>query len=69
MEFLILFLPLVGAIISGFFGNKIGERTSEIITCLFTSVAAILSIIIFSEVITQNYENNLVIFKWINSGS
>ena len=69
MEFLILFLPLVGAVISGFFGNKIGEKTSEIITCLFTSIAAILSIIILSEVITQNYENNLIIFKWINSGS
>ena len=36
MEFIILFLPLIGAIISGF-GNKIGDRTSEIITSLFTT--------------------------------
>ncbi len=69
MEYLILFLPLFGAIISGFLGSKIGSRISEIITSLFTSVSAILSIIIFINVITQSYENNLIIFKWINSGS
>ena len=51
MEYLILFLPLIGAIISGFFGNKIGDRSSEILTSLFTTTAAILSIIIFYNVI------------------
>ena len=69
MEYLILFLPLLGAIISGFFGNKIGEKSSEILTSLFTSISAILSIIIFIDVVSQDYENNLIIFKWINSGS
>ncbi len=69
MEFFILFLPLVGAIISGFFGNKIGEKTSEVITSLFTSISAILSIIIFIKVVNYGYENNLIIFKWINSGT
>ncbi len=69
MEYLILFFPLAGAIISGFFGNKIGEKASEITTSLFTSISAILSIIIFIDVINQGYENNLIIFKWISSGS
>ncbi len=69
MEYFILFLPLVGAIISGFFGHKIGERASEILTSSFTLISAILSIIIFFNIITQGYENNLVIFTWINSGS
>ena len=32
MEQLILFLPLAGAIISGFFGKRIGDRASEILT-------------------------------------
>ena len=68
MEYFILFLPLMAAIISGFFGNLIGARNSEIITSLFTSVAAILSILIFYKVISQNYENNLIIASWINSG-
>ncbi len=69
MEYSILFLPLLGAIVSGFFGNKIGERSSVILTSLFTSISAILSIIIFINVVSQGYENNLIIFKWINSGS
>ena len=60
MEYLILFLPLLGAIISGFFGNKIGEKSSEILTSLFTSISAILSIIIFIDVVSQDYENNLI---------
>ena len=69
MEYLILFLPLIGAIISGFFGNKIGDRFSEILTCLFTTTAAILSIIIFYKVTLDGYENNIVLFKWIYSGT
>jgi NADH-quinone oxidoreductase subunit L len=69
MEYFILFLPLLAAFISGFIGKFIGDRSSEIITSLFTSISAILSIIVFYEVINQNYENNLIIATWINSGS
>ena len=69
MEYFILFLPLLAAFISGFIGKFIGDRSSEIITSLFTSISAILSIIVFYEVISQNYENNLIIATWINSGS
>ena len=69
MEYFILFLPLLAAFISGFIGKFIGDRSSEIITSLFTSISAILSIVVFYEVISQNYENNLIIATWINSGS
>ena len=69
MEYLILFLPLFASIISGFFGNKIGDKPSQIITCLMVSISAFLSIIIFTKVIFSGYENNVVIATWINSGS
>ena len=69
MEYFILFLPLTAAFISGFFNKLIGEKLCNYITCLFTSISAILSIIIFYNVIINGYENNLVIAKWINSGS
>tara|TARA_B100000427_G_scaffold329482_1_gene345860 strand:+ start:1056 stop:2969 length:1914 start_codon:yes stop_codon:yes gene_type:complete len=69
MEYLILFLPLVAAIISGFFGKLIGDRFSEIITCLFVSISAILSFFVFYKVINDNYSNNLIISTWINSGT
>jgi NADH-quinone oxidoreductase subunit L len=69
MEYIIIFLPLVAAVISGFFGKKIGERNSEIVTSLFVSISAILSIVIFYKVTILDYNNNLLIVSWINSGS
>ena len=69
MEYLILFLPLIASIISGFFGKLIGDKYCQIITSLFVSISAILSIVIFSKVISAGYENNLIIATWINSGS
>jgi NADH-quinone oxidoreductase subunit L len=69
MELPILFLPLLAAIISGFFGKYIGDRISGIITSLFVSVSAILSLFIFYDVILEGYENNFVIASWIDSGS
>ena len=69
IEYLIIFLPLFGSIISGFFGKLIGSRNSEIITSLFVSISAILSFFIFYKVLNENYTNNLNIFTWINSGT
>ena len=69
MEYFILFLPLFASIISGFFGNKIGQRKSEIITSSFVTISAVLSMIIFYNVLVNQYENNLLIATWINSGS
>jgi len=68
MEYTLVFLPLIGAILSGFFGRYIGDRNSEIITSLLVSISALLSFIIFKEVALNNYENNLVILTWISSG-
>ena len=68
MEHALVFLPLLGSIISGFFGRYIGDRNSEIVTSLFVTISAVLSLIIFYEVTINNYENNLVITTWMNSG-
>ncbi len=68
MEKLIIFLPLLAAIVSGFFGNKIGNKSSQIITSLFVSISAFLSIYIFYDVIINGYSNNVLITKWITSG-
>ena len=54
MEYFLIFLPLLGAIISGFFGRYIGDRNSEIITSLFVTFSAIISLINFYEVIKIN---------------
>ena len=69
MELSIISLPLVASIISGFFGKYIGDRNSEIITSLLVSISAILSIVVFYNVIFNQYEDNIIIATWINSGT
>ena len=69
MEIALLFLPLLASIISGFFGKYLGDRNSEIITSVFVSISAIISLLIFYNVIVNDYENNVVVATWINSGS
>ena len=69
MEILIIALPLLASIISGFFGKLIGDRNSEIVTSLFVVISAILSAIVFYEVTFNGYQENIVIATWINSGS
>ena len=69
MEISILFLPLIASIISGFFGKMIGDRNSEIVTSLLVSISALLSIFVLYKVIVNQYEENIVIATWINSGS
>jgi len=69
MEILIVFLPLLAAIISGFFGNKLGSGFSEILTSLFVCISAILSIFVFYNVIINDYNSNIIISSWISSGT
>jgi len=69
MELSIITLPLVASIISGFFGKYIGDRNSEIVTSLLVSISAILSIVVFYNVIFNQYEDNIIIATWINSGT
>ena len=69
MEYLIIFLPLLGSIISGFFGKTIGSRYSQIITSFFVLISTVLSIYIFYLVITQDYSVNKLIFNWVSSGN
>ena len=69
MEISIIVLPLLAAIISGGFGKFIGDRNSEIVTSLLVSVSAILSVLVLHEVIVNQYQDNIIIATWINSGS
>ena len=65
-----LIFPLaIFSIISGFFGKFIGDRNSEIVTSVLVSISALLSIFVLYQVIANQYEENIVIATWINSGS
>ena len=69
MEIFIIALPLLASIISGFFGKFIGDRNSEILTSSLVTTSAVLSIVIFYEVIFNQYEDNIILATWIDSGS
>ena len=69
MEYVLLFLPLISSFISGFFGKFIGEKNSEILTSTAVTISAILSVIIFYNVIALDYSNNVHVASWIKSGS
>ena len=69
MELSIIALPLIASIISGFFGKYIGDKNSEIVTSVLVSIAAIFSFFVFYNVSVNQYEDNIIIATWINSGS
>ena len=68
MEYATVFLPLIGAIVS-YFGKSLGNLFSQIISCFFIFISAILSILIFYEGIVNGNYGNYLIFQWINSGN
>ena len=69
MYLTIIILPLLGSIISGFFGRKIGVSGSQLITCVLLVVTTIFSILAFVEVGMNHIPVSIKAFKWIDSES
>jgi len=67
MATIILFAPLLGAILCGFFWTLIGERAGQIIATGLVFLAAILSWVIFLGPIEET--GYVTILRWIESGS
>ena len=59
--------PLLGAIIAGLFGRRIGRVWSHRITIALVSVSLLASIIIFFDVLKGNVFNGTV-YTWLVSG-
>ncbi len=68
MEFAIIFLPLISSIVC-YFGKRLGNLFSQVISSALISLSAILSIILFYKGVTENYYGNYLILEWINSGN
>ena len=67
--FLIVFLPLIGSIISGFFGKIFGLRLSHFISCSLILASSILSAYLFYMALNGYQTSNQFLFDWINSGA
>jgi len=61
----IIILPLLGCIVSGFFGRKAGVTGAQILTSLNIIITVILSIIAFIEIGFNNIPVLISLFKWI----
>ena len=69
MYLTILILPLLGSIISGFFGRKIGVKGAQLITCLSILYTTFISILLFIEIGFNNIPVYIKLFKWLDSES
>ena len=67
METIILFAPLVGALICGFGWKLIGEKTGQWITTGLLFLAAFLSWVVFLRF--DGVTEHIQILRWIESGS
>jgi NADH-quinone oxidoreductase subunit L len=64
----IVFLPLVAAIIVGFFGRAIGDRGSQVVTCGALLISAALGIIVFGDILSAPQPQIIPLFQWIVAG-
>uniref|UniRef100_UPI0030DEE36E NADH dehydrogenase subunit 5 n=1 Tax=Dematophora necatrix TaxID=2751867 RepID=UPI0030DEE36E len=63
----IIILPLLGSIVSGFFGRKVGVNGAQVITCSSVIITTVLAIIAFFEVGFNNIPVSIELFRWIDS--
>jgi NADH-quinone oxidoreductase subunit L len=64
-----VFLPLLGAAIAGFFGRIIGDRASQIVTCVCVGLAALASIPTFIDVALHGHAITAPVLTWLQSGT
>jgi NADH-ubiquinone oxidoreductase chain 5 len=63
MYLALLILPLLGSIISGFFGRKIGVSGARIVTCTCVIITTILAIFTFLEVGLNQISVKIELFR------
>ncbi|MGC2523064.1 MAG: NADH-quinone oxidoreductase subunit L [Stellaceae bacterium] len=68
MALAVVFLPLVAAIIAGFFGRAIGDRGSQLVTCGALLVSAALGIVLFRDILAAPQPQIIPLFSWIVAG-
>lgn len=67
MYLVLIGLPILGSIISGFFGRKVGVSGSQIITCTCVITTTILAILAFIEVGLNKSPVKIHLFRWIDA--
>jgi NADH-ubiquinone oxidoreductase chain 5 len=63
MYLAIITLPILGSIVSGFFGRKVGVSGAQLITCTSLIITTLLAILAFFEVGLNNVPTSLNLFR------
>ncbi|MEE2662435.1 MAG: NADH-quinone oxidoreductase subunit L [Pseudomonadota bacterium] len=69
MYVLAIFLPLIGAVITGFFGHWLKNTGAQVVTCGCMLISAVFGCIILAEVALGGTPRTVELFSWIDSGS
>jgi NADH-quinone oxidoreductase subunit L len=64
----VVFLPLIAAIVAGFFGRTVGDRGAQIITCGALLLSAVLGILVFRDILAAPQPQIIPLFSWIVAG-
>jgi proton-conducting membrane transporter/NADH-ubiquinone oxidoreductase (complex I) subunit 5/LAGLIDADG DNA endonuclease family protein len=67
MYLALIILPILGSIVSGFFGRKVGVSGSQLITCTCVISTTFLAILAFIEVGLNNIPVRIDLFRWIDA--
>ena len=65
---IILFAPLVGALIAGLFGRRIGDKSAQIVTTALLLLSAVLSWFAFIKVGYGHETLDINLFRWMDVG-
>jgi len=63
-----IFLPLIGALISGLLVRNLSDRAAQLITCAPLVISAFCAWIIFANVISHDISTTITLLPWIQSG-
>jgi len=64
----VVFLPLLGAFIAGFFCRQLGDRASQIITASGVGLAAATAVMIFNDVALHGHPMTIRLLDWVIAG-
>jgi NADH-quinone oxidoreductase subunit L len=64
----VVFLPLLAAVIAGFFGRVIGDRGAQLVTCGALLLSAVLGIFLFRDILASESPRVIPLASWIVAG-
>jgi NADH-quinone oxidoreductase subunit L len=69
MEVLVVFLPLLGFLLAGILGKRLGHHGAEYLTTALMLVAAFFSVKLFGHYAVEGHKQTITLLNWIEVGN